>query len=386
MDWKPPSSLTVLRGAPARAGFLASFGDSLDLRRFHPPLPSHVSSTGWALVDDPSGEGFDETDRWHMAPWVVLLWRTDKKNVPPALVRLETDRLCREWMARHDRTKVPHDVKEELAEHVLRDLCARTPAAPSFVLVAWDTVRGDILVGTTNAGVVGNVIAAWELLTGDRPKLWRPGSVVAGLDVEALQVMTGTDAADLADSMVLRDSVASELLRWLWWRSESAGSELPSVQVGDQVVSWIAVDGLTIRDAESGKRRMGVRAADAAADVVVKAALVDGHGIESVGLRFSSDGVPMGSVSLQAAAGDVIAAKVTLPKLNPQPLDAAVEAAVLLQALHATIEAAVSAFAVWRGYPEQWEEEEHRYTAWVRRELADWIDEVGVLGDGEGAS
>jgi hypothetical protein len=372
---KPPTALTVMDAGPLPEGILSPLADALHRARFVACGPRDRARSGWTLVDDPSGEGVDDSSRWWHAPWILLQFRSDEKKIPAAVVKLRLDAEVKTWCTQAGRERCPPKVREELQETIELELLHGIPATPTLVLVAYHAVTGRLYVGSKDEQLLDKIGRAFHAWTGLRATPWQVGDVARAWP-EAFAELCGAEP-DPDRAATWSPGTRGQMLRWLWWRSESSEGQLPST---DQKTEWMAIDGIAILDEDTGKVRMNVKAEDAVSDPAVKVALLDGHAVASVGLSLRLDGVPLYDVALECKGGEVRIQRIALPKpAATTDAEIALECAVWLEDLHDRVAELGEAFVLVRGWSEQWGEAEAMYQGWLERELRGWTERKGLV-------
>lgn len=380
-----PGSLTVLQSVVLPEGATMRLLEALVAERFIPPLPTQLASSGWSRIDAPDNVDLMSTSAWMLAPWVCLAWRQDEKRVPSGAIGFEVANRLRSWCEANRLERAPASVRDDVRKAVELELTARTPATPVAVGVWWDTSTSLLLVGTNSAKTLHLIRGAWarlmsRLAVGDVPREGpspeyypaTPALVDALREQEGpFRALTDQDPGNPEERGRLVDPGA--FLAWMWHQSETATDGLRTVRLPEgRSISWMVRDGLSLKDASTGKRRMTIRAADAQEDPSIRVAVIDGHAIESVGLHVERDGAWCHDLVLSVDEGDLVLGALKLRKVEGDPLEAAVSMAYALVDVHDSLVEMLGAYGELRADPDRSIQYGGTFRRWLGDEIVGW--------------
>ena len=103
-----------------------------------PEIDDDVSdkTVGWTSFDKPFNPDF-EGSSFVIGTYFVFSLRTDRKSVPPAVIKKHCAREEAKRLASTGRTYLSRDEKSTIKEHVTNVLTLRIPAKPSLYDVVW---------------------------------------------------------------------------------------------------------------------------------------------------------------------------------------------------------------------------------------------------------
>lgn len=387
---KAPSAFALYRAPVIEPGQLGVYRDAFAARAF-PATPPTESEQVVGFVDAVEMARDLDVYRATVGESIVLGVRVDSKTIPPALLALETERACTEWLAANGRAKVPAAIKRELKERAVQELLRRMPAVPSHAALIYDHVDGMVTVLGSGAAAKAAHGLWREALDGVVPDCGlRPLTVIDRIShhlaPEHYGHLTGDETcADPEHRPVVGVLPApgrgGEFLVWLWHRSESASGELANAGRTDLRVAWLAERTVGLADGETGKRRMSVRATTAAEDPAVRTALLDGHTVDGLGLHLQRhEGGDIGTVDLCVDRGDLRIGSVKLPRSVSAGDDDVAQLLVYRDALHEVHSAVAEVLLAWATGPGSRDaigQSKASLERWLSVELQAWLAEHG---------
>lgn len=421
MSHLKPGSFSLHQSVALPEGATERFMEALVAERFTPPLPTQAESWGWVRFDAADSTGFapaveaGEAPRddqplfgspaepqvqdtggpqdWMIAPWVMVAFRHDEKKVSGGALSMELAVKLREWCARNGQAKAPAQVREETRDTILKELLRRTPATPKTTPVWWDTSTGRLIIGSAQDRTVSAVRGAWarlicRLATGDVPHAG-PAPEHYPTEIElvdelrepapgAFWALTGDDAADDGRRTLID---APAFLAWLWHQSETATTGLRTIRLeGGQELSWMVRDGVAVRDAETGKRRMSVRAEDAQSDPALRAAILDGHALCGLVLHVEVDGRHVHTYAMELDGNDVRISGIKLADPGGGSiLERGVSAAYDLLGVRDHLVELLRAWGEICADPDRHGQATSTFSKWLGEELVEFVREKGLL-------
>lgn len=112
------------------------------------------SVTGWVALEDLHDGSFANRQTFLRPPYVCFSWRRDERKVPAAVLKIETDRQCRRWLAENPGSRfVPKARKSDIKEMTHQALLARTLAVPSLLDVVWNLETKTLWLSTISPKV-----------------------------------------------------------------------------------------------------------------------------------------------------------------------------------------------------------------------------------------
>lgn len=373
-----PSNFSCLQSSTIETqDQLDAFWKGIDANPFVAPLPSKDFASGWTAPGEPSKLPGRYDGTTGDAGLIALGIRVDEKTVPPAAIKLQVDIRAAAWCVDNASPKCPGAVRRALAADVEEAMLAHMPAKPTTAVLLYDTTTGAVFVDAASGVVVKALPKLWERTFGHSLPLrsWsmldRLRPELADADIEHL-----TDSLPTDDHLAVRQDRAGQFLAWLWWRCESSTSDLPKVRVesmGD--ISWVAAKEVGLRDKGNGSRRLTVRAADAAADPAVRAALIDGHEIESLGVQLQVEGGHVATVTLVAKDGDIRLAQCELGRLiSGDAAEQAIDLANKIENVCALVGHLFLRWGTGPGNAENLTQQQHSLRRWLESDLREWLE------------
>ena len=301
---KSPSTFSVLR-APVLEDQdqVNALHGAVERLAFHDVLPSKTSSCGWTAPGEPS----KPPNRYDCITGdvgiVAIGIRYDEKKVPDALLKIRVDVAAAAWMVENGKEKCPRAIRHDIEDKLRLELLDKTPATPSTAVLLYDTSNGTVFVDGASGAAVKAVVGLWRdtFAAMDLRTYGILDRVRDRLTPEQIEHVSVSDPAD--PHLGLRGERMGQFLGWLWFKGETSTSSLPSIETDTGKLEWMAAREIHLMDKSSQKRRLSVRATDAATDPAVRASLVDGHAIESLGLTLNHNGQWIADVTLTAKEG-----------------------------------------------------------------------------------
>lgn len=340
-------------------------------------------TVGWCSPRDP-GKPLDREESEVDAELLVVGIRVDVRKVDSKLLELETSAAVDRWRKQEGKPdgKPPAKLKKELKEEARSRLLRKTPAIPHHAVVVYDHLQGSLYALQATGPAVEALPLLWRATLG---KLLPATELPTITPIDRIEpVLTDEELEELSSGgrnergRRLQAEHAGRFLLWLWHKSESAVEDLPRAgrpEVAE--VRWLASKEVHVADGDTGKRRMSVRAQDAAEDPALRAALVSGHAIDGLGLTLETGGhSEIGRVTLAVVRSQLTITKIELPKL-PAERDWTLS---LLEVHHGivSIQSAVAElFLAWArtaGRPDARKQYASTVDRWLRLELGAWLD------------
>ncbi len=107
--------------------------------------PRKTETSGWVTLDNLLDTDF-AVERDYRAPYLVFSLRTDKKAIPPALMRALVDRRAHEMMAETGLERLPPGARDEIREEIEETYLPRILPTVSVVEVCWNLPDGVVWV------------------------------------------------------------------------------------------------------------------------------------------------------------------------------------------------------------------------------------------------
>lgn len=99
--------------------------------------PRKTESSGWVTLDNLLDTDFS-VEGAYRAPYLVFALRTDRKAIPPALMRALVDKRAREMMAEAGLERLTPGSKDEIREEIEETYLPRILPTVSVVEVCWN--------------------------------------------------------------------------------------------------------------------------------------------------------------------------------------------------------------------------------------------------------
>ncbi len=99
--------------------------------------PRKTETSGWVTLDNLLDTTF-RVERDYRAPYLVFALRTDRKAIPPALMRALVDQRIRELQAETGLERPPPGAREEIREEIEEKYLPRILPTVSVVEVCWN--------------------------------------------------------------------------------------------------------------------------------------------------------------------------------------------------------------------------------------------------------
>ncbi len=120
-------------------------------------LDSHKEErSGWV-----SQQNFLETDfsveSSYQPPYLLFALRTDRKAIPPALMRALADKRTRVMLSEMGLVKLPPGIKDEIRDDIESEYLPKILPTIQVVEVCWNLVTGDVQIGSAAEKAVGRV-------------------------------------------------------------------------------------------------------------------------------------------------------------------------------------------------------------------------------------
>lgn len=214
--------------APVQRGFWKHVDGALKQGAFSGMTEDQSQSSGFASWDDLFDTDFEEAS-YHKGEYVAFQLRTDRRRVPPILIRQQTRLAVEAHREDHEGKWPSRKERERIREDVVLRLLGQTLALPAGCDVTWNTRENRLLVGSTARKTLETV---WERVE-DHLRLhpvplyhvrWAlqllpPGSPEVG----RLTALVSPESSGVLDEGRF---LGYEFLTWLWRRSEEEAGRL----------------------------------------------------------------------------------------------------------------------------------------------------------------
>lgn len=374
---KSPSAFLVLRAPVLEdSAQVDAFHAAVERLAFHDVLPSKTSSCGWTAPGEPSKPPSRYDCITGDAGIIAIGIRYDEKKVPDALVRIRVDAGAVAWTIENGKDKCPRAIRHEIEDRIRLELLDKTPATPSTAVLLYDTSNGTVFVDGASGAAVKAVAGLWRdtFAAMDLRTYGILDRVRDRLTPEQIEHVSVSDPAD--PHLGLRGERMGQFLGWLWFKGETSTSSLPSIETDTGKLEWMAAREIHLMDKSSQKRRLSVRATDAATDPAVRASLVDGHAIESLGLTLNHNGQWIADVTLTAKEGELSMGACKLPPLAEGDIATqAIEMAWLLESVHSYVARLFLHWATTAGSADALDQGQASMRRWLEQDLKTWLHE-----------
>lgn len=120
-------------------------------------LDSHKEErSGWVTQQNFLETDFTVETAYH-PPFLVFSLRTDRKAIPPALMRALADRRSRKMLTELGLVKLPPGIKDEIRDDIESEYLPKILPTVQVVEVCWNLVSGDVQVAAAADKAVGRV-------------------------------------------------------------------------------------------------------------------------------------------------------------------------------------------------------------------------------------
>ncbi|MCK9274527.1 MAG: recombination-associated protein RdgC [Syntrophales bacterium] len=109
-------------------------------------------STGWTSSENVLDTDFQYAG-YSLGDYVLFCLRIDRKNIPPALLKLKVLEAEKKYAEENNLKKIYKEQRAEIRETVRRELLAHTAPVPSFYEVCWALSESWLILGTLSANV-----------------------------------------------------------------------------------------------------------------------------------------------------------------------------------------------------------------------------------------
>lgn len=234
-------------GGQAKEMDTAAFEDSLKMKQFIPiDATPDIKSFGWTNTNDINDFTFS-TDSVARGEFYFFNMRLDKRTIPGATLRNETNKAIKEELARTGKDYLSRDRKREIKEQTELRLRTRTVPTPKTVQCVYDPGAEILYAGTTSKTEIEIIEDLLGETFDEHPQLLFPcdrAENYLGGDTTAKLNEIQSDFGN-ADYKLMTD-----FLTWLWSKSETINAGVLNLNSGEYV---IAVDGDVIVDEFDGR-------------------------------------------------------------------------------------------------------------------------------------
>jgi hypothetical protein len=154
--------------------------------------PRKEERSGWVTVGNLLDTDFSVANTY-FAPYMLFSQRTDKKAIPPALLRALVERETAELLKSTGMERLPPGGKAEIREQLEEKYLPQMLPSVSVVEVCWNLQSGMVRVLSTSERAVGRVRKAFSATF---------SQALYGVDAPRL-AMRGPEAAQRRDRIVL---------------------------------------------------------------------------------------------------------------------------------------------------------------------------------------
>ncbi|MDP7114045.1 MAG: recombination-associated protein RdgC [Myxococcota bacterium] len=164
-----------------------------------------TETSGWVTVENLLDTGFS-TDRAYHAPYLVFALRTDRKAIPPALLKALIDQRERATGDETGLERLPPGAREEIREEIEEEYLPRILPTVSVVEVCWNLQRDVVSVLSATEKANGRIRKQFSASFSRALVPMDPlDRTLAGPDraarIERLHVLGGLDLTAPAPSM-----------------------------------------------------------------------------------------------------------------------------------------------------------------------------------------
>jgi len=253
-DGEPPSSSATLIELLQRDGFRGTLQQTTGEER-----------SGWVTLDNLLETDFP-LDTTYRPPYLVFALRTDRKLIPPLLLRAMVDRDTRAFLAETGLERLPPGARDEIRERLEDQYLPGQLPKVAITEACWNLVTNRLLVMASSDKAVDRFRKHFSA-TFSRAPLPQGPARLAGRD-------------DIEEAFLGR-----EFLLWLWYRSEKGFGRLAGA-TGTEVDLWVD-DRLLLRGEGQDAQRFDLRGGAPAASATARTALVEGRTVYAArfGLR-----------------------------------------------------------------------------------------------------
>lgn len=338
LEGEPPSGAAALIERLEQDRFRGSLRDA-----------SGEERSGWVPVEDLLGTAF-EHGATYRPPYLVFALRTDRKAIPPLLMRAMMEREIRALLDETGLERLPPGARDEIRERIEEEYLPGQLPTVALTEVCWNLVTNRALVMASSDKAVDRV----------RKHLSASFSRVA-LPLGPAR-LAGRDDAEEA-------FLGREFLLWLWYRSEVGFGRLAG-RSGTAVDLWVD-DRLLIRGEGHEAQRFDLRGGAPAASATARTAVVEGRSVHAArfGLRHEEREY---SFELHE---DLSVRGLKLPDLDEETEDEILDRLTEVDLLTAHLDDLYAAFCDQRLGPD-WEDA-------IAPRIQGWLEEA-VLGEGAG--
>jgi recombination associated protein RdgC len=254
MDGPPPSSSAALIDLLQRDGFRGSLQQ-----------PTGEERSGWVTLENLLETDFP-LETTYRPPYLVFALRTDRKAIPPLLLRAMMDRETRAFLAETGLERLPHGARDEIRERLEDQYLPGQLPTVAITEASWNLVSNRLLVMASSDKAVDRFRKHFSA-TLSRAALPLGPARLAGRD-------------DIEEAFLGR-----EFLLWLWYRSEAGFGRLAGAS-GFEVDLWVD-DRLLLRGEGEDAQRFDLRGGAPAASATARTAMVEGRTVYAArfGLR-----------------------------------------------------------------------------------------------------